>query len=153
MRLNVEQRRIIELEPNGHMLIKGVAGSGKTTVAVHRLSFLKEHYCPEDDDHMLLVTFNKTLLKYIQFQFEDLEDFKEAELQNLFTSKATTDIDNIDRIMFRYFSKYLRRHGLNYQIAERSKKRYLLQQAILKRQEEYQDIKLISLKHKIGRAH
>jgi len=34
MRLNVEQRRIIELEPNGHMLIKGVAGSVKTTMAV-----------------------------------------------------------------------------------------------------------------------
>lgn len=148
MRLNVEQRRIIELEPNGHMLIKGVAGSGKTTVAVHRLSFLKEHYCPENDDHMLLVTFNKTLLKYIQYQFEDLEDFKEAEFQNLFSSKASIDINNIDRIMFRYFRKYLRRHRLNYQLADRPKKRYILQQAILKTQEKYKDIKIMSLKNR-----
>lgn len=29
MQLNVEQRRIIESKPNGHTLIKGVAGSGK----------------------------------------------------------------------------------------------------------------------------
>ena len=39
MRLNVEQRRIIENKPNGHVLVKGVAGSGKTTVAVHKIPF------------------------------------------------------------------------------------------------------------------
>ena len=59
MKLNVEQRKIIELEPSGHSLIKGVAGSGKTTVAIRRVTFLKNHYCPEDDDNVLLVTFNK----------------------------------------------------------------------------------------------
>lgn len=48
MKLNIEQRKIIELEPSGHSLIKGVAGSGKTTVAIHRLSFLQEYYCPEE---------------------------------------------------------------------------------------------------------
>lgn len=34
MKLNVEQRRLVELEPNGHMMVKGVAGSGKMTVAI-----------------------------------------------------------------------------------------------------------------------
>lgn len=55
MKLNVEQRKIIELEPAGHSLIKGVAGSGKTTVAIRRIGFLQNHYCPEDDDNVLLV--------------------------------------------------------------------------------------------------
>ena len=64
MRLNVEQRKIIELEPAGHLLVKGVAGSGKTTVAIRRLSFLKEHYCPEDNDNVLLVT--NTRIRKIQ---------------------------------------------------------------------------------------
>ena len=68
MRLNMEQRRIVELEPNGHMLIKGVAGSGKTTVTVLRAPFLLSRYCHEKDDGVLLVTYNKTLINYITKQ-------------------------------------------------------------------------------------
>lgn len=74
MKLNMEQRRIVELEPNGHMLIKGVAGSGKTTVSVRRIPFLLSHYCHEKDDKVLLVTFNKTLLNYIKYQYNKVED-------------------------------------------------------------------------------
>ena len=74
MKLNMEQRRIVELEPNGHMLVKGVAGSGKTTVAVRRIPFLLNHYCHEADDKVLLVTFNKTLVNYIKYQFNKVED-------------------------------------------------------------------------------
>ena len=74
MKLNMEQRRIVELEPNGHMLVKGVAGSGKTTVAVRRIPFLLNHYCHEADDKVLLVTFNKTLVNYIQYQYNKVED-------------------------------------------------------------------------------
>ena len=65
MRLNTEQRKIVELEPTGHIQIKGVAGSGKTTVSILRVPFLLQHYCHEKDDKILLVTFNKTLLNYI----------------------------------------------------------------------------------------
>ncbi len=50
MQLNVEQRRIIESKPNGHTLIKGVAGSGKTTVAVNKIPLLLRHYCAAEDD-------------------------------------------------------------------------------------------------------
>lgn len=31
MQLNVEQRKLVQSKPAGHSLIKGVAGSGKTT--------------------------------------------------------------------------------------------------------------------------
>lgn len=74
MKLNLEQRRIVELEPNGHILVKGVAGSGKTTVAVRRIPFLLHHYCPDEDDKVLLVTFNKTLLNYIKYQYHKVDD-------------------------------------------------------------------------------
>ena len=56
MRLNVEQRRIIENKPNGHVLVKGVAGSGKTTVAVHKIPLLLKDYCYEKDDKVLIIT-------------------------------------------------------------------------------------------------
>lgn len=147
MRLNVEQRKLIQLEPKGHMLIKGVAGSGKTTVAVHRLSFLKEHYCPEDNDDLLLVTFNKTLLKYIQYQYDHVESSKEMELQHIFASDAKVKIDNIDRLMFQYFRKYQQRHGLYHRIADRAKVRKVLDQAILHVREQYPKIQLMSLQN------
>lgn len=45
MNLNVEQKKLIQAKPIGHNLIKGVAGSGKTTVAAHKIPFLLKHYC------------------------------------------------------------------------------------------------------------
>ena len=147
MRLNVEQRKIIESEPRGHMLIKGVAGSGKTTVAVHRIEFLQTHYCPEPDDNILLVTFNKTLLKYIQYQYDHLENQAEHSLQNLFQTDTSVTIENIDKLMFAYFLKYQKRHKVRYKIAPQPKMRQLVQRAILEVQEKYHDIKVISLKN------
>lgn len=61
MQLNVEQKRIIEVKPNGHLLVKGVAGSGKTTVAVNKIPLLLNNYCIDDDDKILMVTYNKSL--------------------------------------------------------------------------------------------
>ena len=49
MQLNVEQKRIIESKANGHTLIKGVAGSGKTTVAVNKIPLLLRHYCAKEE--------------------------------------------------------------------------------------------------------
>ena len=70
----MEQRRIVELESNGHMLIKGVAGWGKTTESVVRIPFFLRHYCHEKDDKVLLVTFNKTLLNYIKYQYNKVDE-------------------------------------------------------------------------------
>lgn len=41
MQLNMEQKKLIQSMVMGQSMVKGVAGSGKTTVAVHRVSF----YC------------------------------------------------------------------------------------------------------------
>lgn len=79
MKLNMEQRRIVQLEPSGHMMVRGVAGSGKTTVSIRRLPFLLNHYCHEKDDKILLVTYNKTLLNYIKYQYERIENDEEYQ--------------------------------------------------------------------------
>ena len=91
MKLNIEQRRIIELEPNGHLLIKGVAGSGKTTVSIKRVPFLLNHYCHQDDDKILLVTFNKTLLNYIKHQYNKVEN--EEQYQANFFASSIKDVN------------------------------------------------------------
>ena len=59
MDLNVEQSKLVEAEPNGFTLIKGIAGSGKTTIALHRTLFLHRNYCHNPDDRILLATYNQ----------------------------------------------------------------------------------------------
>lgn len=107
MQLNIEQKRLIQAKPNGHVLIKGVAGSGKTTVAVHRIPFLLNHYCFRADDNILLVTYNKTLVNYIQHLYEKVEEDNVAEFQSLFGgNEKKVDIFTIDSIIFKYFNQY-----------------------------------------------
>lgn len=146
MRLNVEQRRIVELEPAGHSLIRGVAGSGKTTVAIRRVGFLQRHYCPEDDDNVLLVTFNKTLIKYIKYQYEHLKD--EDMTQNFFESNNEVEITNIDSLMHYYYREYKKRNNLQLNIIKNpTKERKIIQRATLKLQKEYPDVKILSPKY------
>lgn len=144
LRLNVEQRKIIELEPNGHMLVKGVAGSGKTMVAVHRASFLQEHYCPEKDDRLLIVTYNKTLLKYLKYQYEEIK-ISNDPLSTLFKSGAKLEINNIDSLMFRYFRVNNERGKL--EIASPGKVKDAMQKAIAKVHKEFPDIELLTDRH------
>lgn len=147
MRLNIEQRRIVELEPSGHMLIKGVAGSGKTSIAVRRALFLRDYFCPEEDDNILLVTYNTTLLKYIKYQYEELENQDLVNEQNFFNHQIKADIRNIDGLMYSFFINHQKRHQVSYNIVNSPQNRQILQQAILKINEQYKDIKLLSLKH------
>lgn len=147
MKLNVEQRKMVELEPNGHMLIKGVAGSGKTTVAIRRVSFLQMHYCLEEDDHILLVTFNKTLLNYIHYQYSKLEDEEKGDIENWLSGDSDVVIKTIDKLMYNYFMSYLNRHKLKLQIADRPATFKTIQQAIMKLKEEFVEIKLLSPKY------
>lgn len=147
MKLNIEQKKIIELEPNGHSLIKGVAGSGKTIVAIHRMQFLQEHYCPEEEDAILLVTYNKTLLRFIEYQYDQLEDERAEQLEMLFSETGDVHIKTIDGLMFYYFFAYQKRHENKYKIVDRSIQRKIVQKSIIKIKDEYPSITLLSPKN------
>ncbi|MEK5217168.1 transcriptional repressor LexA [Psychrobacillus sp. FSL H8-0487] len=147
MKLNMEQRRIVELEPNGHMMVKGVAGSGKTTVAIRRISFLQNHYTPEDNDTILLVTYNKTLLQYIKYQYHKLADEEGDQLVGLFSSESEVKIINIDSIMYKYFSFYIRRMNLSLQPSNKILERKIMIKAIHKIQQQYSKSKILSPKN------
>ena len=75
MELNIDQLRIVNLKPNGHCLVKGVAGSGKTTVAVNRIPHLINHYL-EAGEKILILTYNKTLINYTKYMMDyvDLQE-------------------------------------------------------------------------------
>ena len=58
------QKEVLYLPAHGHTAVLGTAGSGKTTLAVHRAFYLAHH----GTDHRgstLLVTFNRCLVSYL----------------------------------------------------------------------------------------
>jgi superfamily I DNA/RNA helicase len=64
MQLHGEQKRVIFLPSTGPIQIKGVAGSGKTTIALCRAKHLLETDMFRET-HVMIFAFNKSLCRYI----------------------------------------------------------------------------------------
>lgn len=104
MQLNVEQKRLVAAQPSGATLVRGVAGSGKTTVAVYRAEYLMNHYCLDETDRVLLVTYNKTLVKYLRHLYDKVNQTEGEGLASLFgPDKSRVDIYTIDSLIYRYY--------------------------------------------------
>lgn len=58
-----KQLEVLDLKPEGHNVVLGTAGSGKTTLAIYRAIYLATL---DDKERVLLVTFNTTLVKYLE---------------------------------------------------------------------------------------
>lgn len=147
MKLNMEQRRIVELEPNGHMMVKGVAGSGKTTVSIRRISFLQHHYCHEPDDSVLFVTYNKTLLRYIKHQYEKMADDEQLQLEQMFSSDRQVNITTIDSLMYKYFTSYCERNRQTVKIVQRQQEHQIFNRTLHQIKDKYPTIKLLTPKN------
>ena len=69
-----EQNEVIRRNPHHNVLIQGSAGSGKTTVAMHRISYILYNYetefAPKD---FYVIGSNKVLLNYITGVLPDLD--------------------------------------------------------------------------------
>ena len=114
MDLNVEQKKIAVQEPKGHALLKGVAGSGKTSVGIHRTFFLLHNYCHAKDDAILLATFNRTLIAYMAYLYDRVDKKSFSEFQTLFGApEGKVSIKTVDSLMYSYFRDYLQQHGLS----------------------------------------
>ena len=71
--LNPEQDKLVRLDSRGHLLIRGVAGSGKTTVALYRAKYLSENYLDMFTANKILVlTYNRTLVAFMRGQAKEL---------------------------------------------------------------------------------
>lgn len=105
MKLNMEQQKLAESKIMGHAVIRGVAGSGKTSVGVARIPYLLEKFCIEKDK-ILFVTYNKSLIKYIQYLYEKLDIQKNMSLFMPSKPEKQLVVKNIDAIMIKYFAKW-----------------------------------------------
>lgn len=137
MELNIDQLRIVNLKPNGHCLVKGVAGSGKTTVAVNRIPHLINHYL-EAGEKILILTYNKTLINYTKYMM-DYVDLQE----NLFFQVEPANLINICTIDS-LITKYIRKISPEFQIASKHEIKEAMLQAIHAVHRNYEDSTLLS---------
>lgn len=91
-----EQNAIIRKSPRTNLIVQGVAGSGKTTVAMHRISYIlynyEEEFRPED---FYIIGSNRILLNYITSVLPDLDVYGVAQMtmEQLFVRLLYEDWD------------------------------------------------------------
>ena len=92
-----EQNEIIRKSPYHNMIIQGVAGSGKTTVAMHRISYIlynyEERFKPDD---FYIIGSNRILLNYITGVLPDLDVYgiRQMTMEQLFVRLLYEDWDD-----------------------------------------------------------
>ena len=65
MTIQQEQDEIIRKERTSNIVVNGVAGSGKTTIALHRVAYLLYNYRKELEDKVLILGPNGIFMEYI----------------------------------------------------------------------------------------
>lgn len=91
-----EQNAIIRQSPKTNLIVQGVAGSGKTTVAMHRISYIlynyEEQFRPQD---FYIIGSNRILLNYITGVLPDLDVYGvlQMTMEELFTRLLYEDWD------------------------------------------------------------
>lgn len=82
-----EQNQIIRERHNRSMIVQGVAGSGKTTVAVHRISYILYNFSDRyDPSEICIIGSNDILLNYIASGLPSLDVYntKQYRMEQLF---------------------------------------------------------------------
>lgn len=99
-----EQNSIIRLSPNKNIIVQGVAGSGKTSVALHRISYLVyDRLSKMKSDEFLILGPNKYFLKYISGILPELET--DPVEQNTFTQMANSYLQSNVKEIFADINK------------------------------------------------
>lgn len=103
-----EQNHVIRKNPRHNVLIQGSAGSGKTTVAMHRISYILYNYELEfKPESFYIVGSNKVLLNYITGVLPDLDVYgvSQMTMEDLFTRLLYEDWDKKKQKVRRFDKK------------------------------------------------
>lgn len=82
-----EQNEIIRANPFSNTIVQGVAGSGKTTVAMHRISYILYNYKERfESNEFCIIGSNDMLLNYITSGLPELDVFnmKQKRMDDMF---------------------------------------------------------------------
>ena len=107
IKLTKEQDDVAYYKNGGHLIVKGVAGSGKTLVGIHRIPYLKEKLCLQPGDNILVVTYTKTLINYLEYLIDKdgLNEFTQKTINSLAYGNVKVDIKNVDSLIHLYSRK------------------------------------------------
>lgn len=100
--IQAEQNQIIRADMHGPVIVQGAAGSGKTTIALHRIAYLLYNFDKRlSPEHVLIIAPNRYFLSYISEVLPDLgvenvkqttyEDFIFALLEKQFKLFSSED--------------------------------------------------------------
>ncbi|OOM71292.1 LexA repressor [Clostridium puniceum] len=131
MEFNRAQRKIINNKPSGHMLIKGISGTGKTTAFINKIPSLLNKYCISKDDRVLITTCSEENLNNISFIYENIDQEKYHQSSFFDTDNSDKlEICIIDSLTSYYFNKYQKTHKKKFNIASTTECQEELKKAI-----------------------
>lgn len=90
-----EQNEIIRANPFANVIVQGVAGSGKTTVAMHRISYILYNYKERfEANEFCIIGSNDMLLNYITSGLPELDVFhmKQKRMDEMFVHLLGRDL-------------------------------------------------------------
>ncbi|GIM28788.1 DNA helicase [Clostridium polyendosporum] len=105
MTIQSEQDEIIRSSRDKTVVVNGVAGSGKTTIALHRVAYLLYNFRKQLHDKVLILGPNSIFMEYISQVLPSLGEV--GVRQQTFTNFVLNEIDIDDEIMD--FSNYIER--------------------------------------------
>ena len=145
MDINAEQKRIAFQDPKGHALLKGVAGSGKTSVGICRIPFLLQNYCFAKDDAILVATYNRTLVGYMTHLYEKMDCKEFAAFNSLFAAtEDKLDIRTVDSLMYPYYRQYAQEKGIACNVWARNSTLYeVLSEGISKIKKDFPGVSVL----------
>lgn len=122
-----EQNQVIRNLEDHNLIVQGIAGSGKTTVALHRIAFLLYRLEKLSSNHILIFSPNPVFTEYIsdvlpslgedntlQTTFHDylsymISEYKEVESFTEFVARYYTyQVPNIDLIKYKQSDEIIR---------------------------------------------
>lgn len=138
MEFNRGQRKIINNKPNGHLLIKGVSGTGKTTAFVNKIPSLLNKYCVSKDDRVLITTSREEDLKKIVFIYENLEQEKYRQSSFFDTDNSDKlEMNLLESLILYYYNQYNNTHKKKFGVASYEESENALKNAISAIRENY----------------
>ncbi|MEG0306679.1 MAG: AAA family ATPase [Clostridium sp.] len=107
MTIQAEQDNIIRQDKNKIIVVDGVAGSGKTTIALHRVAYLIYNYRKLLEDKVLILGPNRIFIDYISNVLPTLGEtgiFQTTFLDLAFELVDIDDVIDIKEVMERILS-------------------------------------------------